>query len=418
VCQARRVITPADTPLTWAAALTCVRQAVEAGPTTLICMAGTSQSGKSTGAQWLREQLEAQGHAVEVVSTDSFAQPTALFDPQGNELGHDQPGAFDLPLLEQMISSWRQGQPVQIPLLRLHRHEDGSTELVRTMPEAQPLPPVLIVEGLYAHYLAVSRTAELVLFVHDPDLARRSQRRLERDVQQWGYTPDESRATWQGKTLRGEAQHVMPEVLGDRCRVDLWVDADSPRVTHQAEPEPEAPELTVVYARDEPPRDGRPSIFLVGPTPRSPEVPSWRPEAVRLLREQGFTGMVFYPEEAPGPDGISRFTGEFDAQVAWEHARLREATVILAYVPRDMATMPALTTNVEFGLYATSGKLVRGSPPTAQHNAYLEYIADHYSIPWARSLPETVGLALRLLDEQPVSGRTSMALNDHDISPA
>ena len=38
------------------------------------------------------------------------------------------------------------------------------------------------------------------------------------------------------------------------------------------------------------------SIFLAGPTPRSKEVKSWRPEAIRLLKEKGFDGVVFVPE--------------------------------------------------------------------------------------------------------------------------
>src|SRR6266511_3357557 len=40
----------------------------------------------------------------------------------------------------------------------------------------------------------------------------------------------------------------------------------------------------------------QPSLFLAGPTPRSADVPSWRPEALNLLRGLGFAGTVLVPE--------------------------------------------------------------------------------------------------------------------------
>lgn len=88
---------------------------------------------------------------------------------------------------------------------------------------------------------------------------------------------------------------------------------------------------------------GARSIFLAGPTPRSQDVKSWRPEAVRLLTEAGFTGTLLLPEDRGGV-----FHGDYDTQVEWETEALQRATVILFWIPRDLATMPALTTNDEW----------------------------------------------------------------------
>ncbi len=55
--------------------------------------------------------------------------------------------------------------------------------------------------------------------------------------------------------------------------------------------------MEVVYARQPLPERVEASLFLAGPTPRSPATPSWRPEALRLLRELGFRGYVFAPED-------------------------------------------------------------------------------------------------------------------------
>ena len=41
---------------------------------------------------------------------------------------------------------------------------------------------------------------------------------------------------------------------------------------------------------------GEKSIFLAGPTPRSLDVETWRKEAIRILEELGFDGIVYVPE--------------------------------------------------------------------------------------------------------------------------
>lgn len=113
------------------------------------------------------------------------------------------------------------------------------------------------------------------------------------------------------------------------------------------------------------------SIFLVGPTPRSESVASWRPEAVRILRNLNFDGHVLIPE----PENGQRFPN-YDAQVDWERIGLHNCHVIAAWVPRDMSTMPALTTNVEFGFWAAHepAKLFYGRPEGAAHTRYLDWL--------------------------------------------
>ena len=76
-----------------------------------------------------------------------------------------------------------------------------------------------------------------------------------------------------------------------------------------------------------------PSIFLAGPTPRSEDVPSWRPEALEILKAKGFTGNVFIPEDM----GAERYA-DYDGQINWEWNGLDAATVQVYWVPRDLAT--------------------------------------------------------------------------------
>ena len=120
-----------------------------------------------------------------------------------------------------------------------------------------------------------------------------------------------------------------------------------------------------------------PSIFLAGPTPREAGVPSWRPVALDFLKAKKWEGIVMVPETRDG-----RWQHSYDDQIEWECIMRDAARVILFWVPRDMspgpsgrAKMPALTTNVEFGLDIPTGKVIYGRPDHAPSCKYLDY---HY----------------------------------------
>lgn len=150
--------------------------------------------------------------------------------------------------------------------------------------------------------------------------------------------------------------------------------------------------MHVVYAHETAPPALRASIFLAGPTPRDASTPSWRPEALRLLAERGFDGVVFVPEPRDG--GWSR---EYDDQVAWEEAHLHMADVALFWVPRELPGMPGLTTNDEWGTFKTSGKVVFAAPPSAVKIRYQRYYADKLGIPQADSLAGAIDRALAII---------------------
>lgn len=132
---------------------------------------------------------------------------------------------------------------------------------------------------------------------------------------------------------------------------------------------------TVCYNEEIPDVVGR-SIFLAGPTPRSESVPSWRPEALRFLEEAGYDGVVYIPEFRVGYP-TKNFNG-YEGMVEWELKCLNQADVILFWVPRDMQTLPGLTTNVEFGTWLKSGKCVYGRPNNAVNIRYLDWMYEHY----------------------------------------
>ena len=58
--------------------------------------------------------------------------------------------------------------------------------------------------------------------------------------------------------------------------------------------------MRLVYATDKIDVTDWNSVFLAGPTPRDPSVPSWRPEAIQLFSDMKFDGSLYIPEPQDG----------------------------------------------------------------------------------------------------------------------
>ena len=113
-------------------------------------------------------------------------------------------------------------------------------------------------------------------------------------------------------------------------------------------------------------------VFLAGPTPRSKDVKSWRPQAIKILEEiDGYEGMVLVPEPSDGQKFVS-----YTFQVEWERECLFNCSTIFFWVPREMQTMPALTTNIEFWYWIARDplKVIYGRPHGAPHTSYLDWL--------------------------------------------
>ncbi|MFI5672224.1 nucleoside 2-deoxyribosyltransferase domain-containing protein [Streptomyces sp. NPDC051704] len=146
-----------------------------------------------------------------------------------------------------------------------------------------------------------------------------------------------------------------------------------------------------------------PSVFLAGPTPdKSLPVPSWRPEALRLLAKQWADHQpltVLSPESRHGERA-----DRYEAQVDWETEARAAATAILFWIPRDLRTLPGMTTNVEFGLDVATGRVVLGCPPDCpnpERNRYLIYVARRHGVPVCTTLTDTATAALALISAHP-----------------
>jgi hypothetical protein len=62
-------------------------------------------------------------------------------------------------------------------------------------------------------------------------------------------------------------------------------------------------------------------------------------------------------------------------QIDWESACLENCGLIMFWVPRNLDTMPAFTTNIEFGEWMAKDplKVVYGRPDDAPNMRYMDY---------------------------------------------
>ncbi len=112
--------------------------------------------------------------------------------------------------------------------------------------------------------------------------------------------------------------------------------------------------------------ENKKSIVLCGPTPRNNNVISWRVEAIEILKNTKFEGIVYIPE--------GKKFNTYAEQVEWELQAYKNSDVIVFWIPRQFPDMMGLTTNVEFGYWLKSGKCIYGRPNTAERIRYLDYM--------------------------------------------
>jgi ADP-ribose pyrophosphatase YjhB (NUDIX family) len=162
--------------------------------------------------------------------------------------------------------------------------------------------------------------------------------------------------------------------------------------------------LEIVYNRQTPSISFSKSIFLAGPTPRNKNVKSWREEAIEILKNLNYDGIIFSPEDNPDNPEICFPDYETDPegykeQVKWEQKWLSSCDCILFWIPRELSTLPGFTTNVEFGIYYKSGKISIGAPKDSAKNNYLKVTSEAEGLIWYEDLKECIINALTIIGD-------------------
>ena len=155
--------------------------------------------------------------------------------------------------------------------------------------------------------------------------------------------------------------------------------------------------MTVVYSREDMPKDETKSMFLAGPVPRKEYELSWKNEALEILDSMGYNGVVYIPENRNPEQKEGNF--DLQAQLDWEYTCMCACDAIVFWIPREMRSdfeMIGLTTNVEFGRFLNSNKLFCGCPDEAPRMEYLKLISrDKYE--WHNTLEDTLKSVVQYL---------------------
>lgn len=134
--------------------------------------------------------------------------------------------------------------------------------------------------------------------------------------------------------------------------------------------------MNIIYVFEDIPESMRQSVILLGPSSLDQGVTAWRVEALQHLEKLGFEGTVLIPEQRQRNSSI-----DYNEHLKWVTQACRQAEIILFWVPRDLEKLPGLKTNVEFGQYVSSPRMIYGAPPQAQKVKYLRTLASSYDRP-------------------------------------
>ena len=191
--------------------------------TKLVLIAGPSSSGKTTFSKRLAIHLKVLGITSFPVSIDNFfvdREKTPL-DKNG-EYDFESLYALDLDLFNKTINSLIEGKPTKIPSFNFHKGRSffPDKEAVTLLPNS-----VLIVEGIhglnpelskhindkYKFKVYVSALTQLGIDWHNriPTTDNRLIRRMVRDFQYRGYSPQETIKRWPS-VRRGEEKNIFP----------------------------------------------------------------------------------------------------------------------------------------------------------------------------------------------------------------
>lgn len=139
----------------------------------------------------------------------------------------------------------------------------------------------------------------------------------------------------------------------------------------------------------------KPAIFLAGPVERKNQDLIWRTECINLFEQYNFDGTLYVPVRRDGyvVDGNSNV-------IDWEMEAMETAKVVLFWIPRQFPDLLGLTSNVEFGRYLNSGKIVYGRPQDAYMMDYLDILYEkNYNEKPCENLEELVKRAISRIDK-------------------
>lgn len=169
----------------------------------ILGVSGGSGSGKTYFARKLCEILP--DNCCSLVYQDNFyIDQSARFDYDGGSVNFDHPESIDFPLLAEKLKILKEGRDCDIPLYDFATH----SRLQNT--EKVPCHKIILVDGiLILHDEKVRQCLDKTVFFDTPKELRYS-RRLKRDVEERGRTPEGVKNQFESQVEPMHQQFVAP----------------------------------------------------------------------------------------------------------------------------------------------------------------------------------------------------------------
>ena len=180
-------------------------------PPTVLGIAGCSGSGKTTLANELARTLRGLRFHLDDYYLDLSDMPL----DERVKKNFDDPALIEVPLLARDIAALARGENIDRPI-----YDFGTYTRVRGRSQRVTAGPFLIVEGLFAlYYSELLPHYQLSVYVDTPD-ALCFERRLKRDVEERGRTPELVREQYDRTVRPTSVAYVRPST----ANADLVVD--------------------------------------------------------------------------------------------------------------------------------------------------------------------------------------------------
>ena len=169
----------------------------------IIGVAGGSGSGKTYFARELHRIL-GEKHCSIIYQDNYYIDQSHRFDGDGGSVNFDHPSSLDFDLLAQGLATLKTGKGIEVPLYEFATHK----RLSKTI-NCEP-KKIILVDGILILDSAVVRAQldEAVFFDTPEEL--RFQRRLDRDVNERGRTPEGVKKQFELQVRPMHDQFVQP----------------------------------------------------------------------------------------------------------------------------------------------------------------------------------------------------------------
>lgn len=168
----------------------------------ILGVAGGSGSGKTYFAKELQIAL---GNLATIVYQDNFyIDQSNRFDHDGGAVNFDHPESLDLKLLAQCLGELKQGESTKIPVYDFKTHTRSTQQL-----HVEPTK-IVIVDGILIFHPDYLRDQFDEMIFFDTPESLRFERRLIRDVNERGRTPEGVRAQFLNQVKPMHDQFVDP----------------------------------------------------------------------------------------------------------------------------------------------------------------------------------------------------------------